>query len=227
MQVLASFYAGIVPQKLIEAEPGATLRDKAKDFAERPLGSGPFMITSWTHGNEFVLKRNPYYWKLGDDGKPLPYLDEIKVVVIPDDATRILKLKAGEIDAAEFVPFSRIAELKADPKLTMALFPAAKIIYLAMNNRPTLKDGAKNPLVRPARSPGAELRRREESHRPDHVLRGRHPAGHAAAVLHAAGDDRQGRAVPVRSGESQSADAGSRLRQRLRPQHLRDRRQRR
>jgi peptide/nickel transport system substrate-binding protein len=146
LQVLASFYAGIVPEKLIRAAPGANLREKAKAFAERPLGSGPYMVTSWTHGSELVLSRNPYYWKQGDDGKALPYLDQVKVVVIPDDATRILKLKAGEIDATEFVPFSRVAELKGDPKLTMALYPAAKIIYIAMNNRPTLKDGTKNPL---------------------------------------------------------------------------------
>jgi len=104
------------------------------------------MVTSWTHGSEFTLSRNPYYWKSGEDGKKLPYVDQIKVVVIPDDATRILKLKAGEIDAAEFIPFSRVAELKGDQKLTMTLFPAAKIVYIAMNNRPTLKDGTKNPL---------------------------------------------------------------------------------
>jgi peptide/nickel transport system substrate-binding protein len=147
LQVLASFYAGIVSEKLMKAAPGATLRDKAKAFAERPIGSGPYMVTSWAHGSELVLSRNPHYWKTGEDGKALPYVDQIKVLIIPDDATRVLKLKAGEIDAAEFVPFSRVAELKADPKLAMTLFPAAKIIYIAMNNRPTLKDGTKNPLA--------------------------------------------------------------------------------
>ena len=63
-----------------------------------------------------VLTRNPHYWKLGADGKPLPYLDKIRFLIIPDDATRILKLKAGEIDGAEFMPYSRVAELKADPQ---------------------------------------------------------------------------------------------------------------
>ena len=77
-----------------------------------------------------VLSRNPHYWKPGDDGKPLPYLDEVRFVIIPDDATRILKLKAGEIDGAEFVPYSRVAELKADPKLNMVLFPSARVDLL-------------------------------------------------------------------------------------------------
>ncbi len=58
----------------------------------------------------------------------------------------MLKLRAGELDAAEFVPYSRVTELKADPKLNMVLFPAAQVNYFAINARPTLKDGTKNPL---------------------------------------------------------------------------------
>ncbi len=94
-----------------------------------------------------TLIRNPYYWKQGADGKPLPYLDKVQVDIIPDDATRFLMLKAGEINGTEFVPFSRAAELKADPKIHMVLFPAEKIVYLGMNIRPTLKDGRENPLA--------------------------------------------------------------------------------
>lgn len=146
-QILASFYTAIVPEKQMIAAPGATLREKARAFAEHPVGSGPFVLSRWTHGSEFVLTRNPYYWKQGKDGKPLPYLDQVKVEIIPDDATRVLKLKAGEINGIEFVPFSRAAELKSDSKINMVLFPAAKIVYIGLNIRPTLKNGTKNPLA--------------------------------------------------------------------------------
>lgn len=146
LQALATFNAGIVPSKLIMAEPGTTLDDKSKSFAQHPIGSGPFTMKSWNRNSEMVMTRNPYYWTLGSDGQPLPYLDAVRYVIIPDDATRVLKLKAGEIDAAEFIPYSRVAELKADPRLNMVLFPAAQVHYFTMNNRPTLKDGTKNPL---------------------------------------------------------------------------------
>src|SRR5689334_1880942 len=102
LQALATFNAGIVPSKLIMAEPGATLDDKSKSFAQHPVGSGPFTMKSWSRNSEMVMTRNPHYWKLGSDGQPLPHLDNVRYVIIPDDATRILKLKAGEIDAAEF-----------------------------------------------------------------------------------------------------------------------------
>jgi peptide/nickel transport system substrate-binding protein len=145
LQALATFNAGIMPEKLLMAAPGNDLAEKSKNFADHPIGSGPFVLTAWSRNTEMVLSRNPYYWKLGADGKPLPYLDKVRFVIIPDDATRILKLKAGEIDATEFVPFSRVAELKADPKLNMTLFPAAKVIYFNINCHATYKDGSKNP----------------------------------------------------------------------------------
>jgi peptide/nickel transport system substrate-binding protein len=52
LQALATFNAGIMPEKLVEAAPGATLLEKSKNFAEKPVGSGPFMLTSWKRNNE-------------------------------------------------------------------------------------------------------------------------------------------------------------------------------
>jgi peptide/nickel transport system substrate-binding protein len=96
-----------------------------------------------------VLKRNPNYWQMGEDGKPLPYLDEVDFPVIPDDATRILKLQAGEVDGAELIPYDRVHELQADPNLNMALFPSTKIEFITMNVRPKLTDGSTNILADP------------------------------------------------------------------------------
>jgi peptide/nickel transport system substrate-binding protein len=143
---LAIFNSAIMSKKLFEAEPGATEEEKAKAFAEHPVGSGPFVLERWERGTEMVLKRNTNYWQMGEDGKALPYLDEIKFEIIPDDATRILKLQAGEVDAAEFIPYARVAELKTDPALNMELFASTKVTYLTLNIRPKLKDGADNPL---------------------------------------------------------------------------------
>lgn len=146
---LATFNSAIMPQKPFEATPGATDEEKAKAFAEHPIGSGPFMFDSWQRGTELVIKRNPHYWQMGEDGKPLPYLDEIRFPVIPDDATRILKLQAGEVDGAEFIPYARVAELQGDPNLDMILFPSTKVNFINMNVVPTLKNGQPNVLSDP------------------------------------------------------------------------------
>jgi peptide/nickel transport system substrate-binding protein len=147
LKALSTFNAGIMPEKLLMAAPGATVEDKTKAFADHPVGSGPFTLESWKRNSEMVLARNPYYWRDASDGKKLPYLDRVRLVIIPDDATRLLKLRAAELDVAEFVPYSRVAELRADPKLDMVLFPAAQVNYFSLNVRPTFKDGSKNPMA--------------------------------------------------------------------------------
>lgn len=62
-------------------------------------------ITPWVlynidaDGNKY-FKRNPYYFVVDAAGNQLPYIDEQIGVIVTDAQTRILKLIAGELDAA-------------------------------------------------------------------------------------------------------------------------------
>ncbi len=143
---LATFNSAILPRRAFEATAGATMEDKAKAFSEKPIGTGPFVMVEWKRGSVMKLKRNPSHWKTAEDGQKLPYLEELEFQIIPDDATRLLKLKAGEIDGTELVPYARVKELQADPTLRMELWPSTRVAYLTMNVRPTLR-GAANPLA--------------------------------------------------------------------------------
>src|SRR4029450_2936978 len=91
IKALATFNTAILPMKAYEAAPGATDEEKAKTFAEHPIGTGPFKFVSWERNVTMKLVRNENYWRKDAEGKQLPYLDEIQFVTIPDDATRILK----------------------------------------------------------------------------------------------------------------------------------------
>jgi peptide/nickel transport system substrate-binding protein len=144
---LSTFNTAIMPKAAFEATPGATDDEKAHAFAEHPVGSGPFMFDKWERGSSMRLVRNPNYWKPGEDGKPLPYLDAVDFEIVPDDATRILKLQSGELDGAEFIPYARVAELKGDADLQMQLFPSTRVQFVTMNVRPKLTDGSDNPLA--------------------------------------------------------------------------------
>jgi peptide/nickel transport system substrate-binding protein len=92
---LATFNAAIMPKELFAAAPGNTMEEKAKAFAENPIGTGPFVLAEWKRSQTMRLVPNKNYWEMGEDGKPLPYLAEIRFYIIPDDATRLLKLQAG------------------------------------------------------------------------------------------------------------------------------------
>ncbi|MCR8725500.1 ABC transporter substrate-binding protein [Frigidibacter sp. ROC022] len=146
LAALSVFNTAIMPKAAFEAMPGETDAEKAQEFGKHPIGTGPFVLTSWDRGSSMKMTRNEYYWAKGADGKPLPYLDGLNFEVIPDDATRILKLQSGDIDGAEFIPFARVGELKADPNIKMELFPGTRVWDIIMNVRPEI-NGKPNPLA--------------------------------------------------------------------------------
>lgn len=152
LQMLATFTTGIVSKAAFEAAEGATDQEKSAAIfaAGGPgAGSGPYYLCGFEQGTSMEFCANKHYWRNGADGKPLPYLDGVHFEIIPDDATRILKLQAGEVDVAEFIPFSRVPELQADPQIGMNLYPSTRIIYSPINTRETREDGSANPMADP------------------------------------------------------------------------------
>jgi peptide/nickel transport system substrate-binding protein len=64
--------------------------------AKHPIGTGPFVFSSWEQNSAFVVKRNPDYWRKG-----LPYLDQVTFKPIPEASTMFQALQVGDIDMME------------------------------------------------------------------------------------------------------------------------------
>lgn len=118
------------------AMPGASIVSKAAmesmgepAFAEKPVGSGAFMVDDWRRGDRVILKKNPNYW----DADKVS-LDGVEWRSIPDDNTRMLAVQAGELDAAIYVPFSRVAELKTDTNLSVVVDASTREDHLLLNH---------------------------------------------------------------------------------------------
>ena len=66
------------------------------------VGTGAFMITDFVPGSVATLKRNPNYWDkdpIGPGkGNALPYIDELRYLIIPDASTREAAMRTGKID---------------------------------------------------------------------------------------------------------------------------------
>jgi peptide/nickel transport system substrate-binding protein len=146
LPALTTFNSSVMSQKLVEAEKGATIDEKATAFANHPVGTGPFMMKSWNRDAQMTLVPNPYYWGKGDDGKPLPYVDQLNLTVVPDDATRILQLKSGQVDGIEQVPYAQVGDLKQASNVRMELWPATRLTYITVRAYPKLKNGDVNPI---------------------------------------------------------------------------------
>jgi len=83
---LSSINTAILPSEVIaEGDPTVDA-----------IGTGPFMLESWQPEEKTMLSANPDYW---GDG---PYIDGIEIRIIPDEATVMAALRAGEIDFAMF-----------------------------------------------------------------------------------------------------------------------------
>ena len=62
------------------------------------VGTGPFMLSSYTPGEKIVLTRNPSYWKQDASGQRLPYLDTLVYRIVENDDTALLQFQNGELD---------------------------------------------------------------------------------------------------------------------------------
>ena len=68
------------------------------DFAQHPVGTGPYMFKDWQRGSSIELVRNPDYW-----GKA-PALDGVTYRYVPDTGAQIAGLDAGEFDLITRLP---------------------------------------------------------------------------------------------------------------------------
>ncbi|GAB4408292.1 MAG: ABC transporter substrate-binding protein [Anaerolineales bacterium] len=93
--------------------------------------SGPYMLTKWEPGVEYVFEPNPNYWK-GPD-----FFQNSKVIakVVPSPEDRELLLKKGDIDLALGLPFKDVDALKADPNVKVKAIHYTRLFYLGMNNK--------------------------------------------------------------------------------------------
>ena len=86
----------IYPPEVLE-ESGGTL-----EFEEwaKLVGTGPYELTDWVEGSSMTYVKNPNYWGY-DEKYPenrLPYIDGLRFLMMPEEATRLAAMRSGKID---------------------------------------------------------------------------------------------------------------------------------
>ncbi len=89
-------------------------KTKGDDYNRNPIGTGPYIMKSWTAGDRMVLERNPDYWNQGHS-----HLDRIVMKPLPDAQSRFASLQSGEADIVWDDEFDadNIQKAGKDPKL--------------------------------------------------------------------------------------------------------------
>jgi peptide/nickel transport system substrate-binding protein len=97
------------------------------DLASSPIGSGPFMLDTWTRDDRMILVRNPDWYDA-----PRPYLDRLVVRIVPDEEQRIDTFLTGDGDAMYTAVSTSQSRLEEDD-LAFTGVPVAHGTVITMN----------------------------------------------------------------------------------------------
>lgn len=64
------------------------------------VGTGPFMLSSYTVDQKVTLVRNPNSWRRDPAGNQLPYMDKLEYLIIKSPEAQIAAFRAGQLDSA-------------------------------------------------------------------------------------------------------------------------------
>ena len=79
-------------------------------------GLGPFRLKQYTPGQQILLERNPYYWKMDAAKHRLPYLEEIAFLIVPTEDAEVIRFQAGDLDLLEKIGADNYAVLEREQK---------------------------------------------------------------------------------------------------------------
>ena len=127
LSVASIFASAIVKKSVFEASPD--------EFAGKPVCSGPFKVESYERGTRVVLAKNPDYWDKGADGQPLPYLDKVELLYVPDTNARVLGLQNGDYDVSAIVPFNQAKAIGETPGLKVEAAEIFRLDYVYLNHK--------------------------------------------------------------------------------------------
>jgi len=87
-------------QPWVGMESPKALQRKQATNCESPVGTGPFRITNWKHGDRVTLTKNTRYTPLGDSSTK-PRLDGLTWRFLPDSTSRYAALQSGQVDVID------------------------------------------------------------------------------------------------------------------------------
>ena len=127
-----SAFAGMYAPYIISPK-AITENEQDGDWAQgwlrdNMVGTGPYVLDSYSQSQQAVFSRNPDYWG-GWDGE---HFDQIIVSYVKEPATERLLLEQGEVDVALFLPDDAVEELDGTEGIVVTDVPSWNLYYLVL-----------------------------------------------------------------------------------------------
>ncbi len=128
-------------------------------------GSGPFVLDSYSPEDRASLVAAENYWKEGEDGEPLPYLDGLEFIFSPDLGGQVEALRGGELDFVGGLTTELVNTVKADEALQ--LLKVTSNMHYVLHMRADGDYPAADENVREALKLGTDHQQLVDAVRPD------------------------------------------------------------
>ncbi|YAL82644.1 ABC transporter substrate-binding protein [Dermacoccaceae bacterium W4C1] len=94
------------------------------------VGSGPYVVKKADSGaGNYLLTKNPNYW-----GTPAN-VNEVQVRFIPEEASRVVALRSGEVDVIDTITPDSVEQLRGLPGVEIVSRPGTRLTHLFYNFR--------------------------------------------------------------------------------------------
>ncbi len=103
-------------------------------YPSNPVGVGPYKVKDIKAGEYVLLERNPDYdWAPPYVHQGPWYMEEIKFTVMPDQASQVAALEAGQLSGLLSVPTQNWDKFSNDPRFQFFETLGGGFIYITMN----------------------------------------------------------------------------------------------
>jgi peptide/nickel transport system substrate-binding protein len=128
---MGAFAYAVLPKHLLANLPDIN----QASYNSLPIGTGPFRVVDYRHGQYLKLEANPSYWR----GPPA--LKEVLVTYVGDQNTLLTQLRTHELDFVTNVSLTRIPDFQGIAGVDLRSIPFTYFTYIGLNTEsPMLRD---------------------------------------------------------------------------------------
>ncbi|TYP89591.1 ABC transporter substrate-binding protein [Blastococcus xanthinilyticus] len=125
----------IVPAEIAQAAGDQPMAD------DQIIGTGPFKLGEYTHGQRIVLEKNPEYTAIEEDwggfaGAKRAYADELEFRFVADPTQQLNGLQTGQFHWAQSVSPDQYEAIKDNPALTVEVTDTGLVSTVLLNHDP-------------------------------------------------------------------------------------------
>ncbi len=91
-------FLGLLSMRFCSVIPKEAIDYYGNNFRSNPVGTGPFMFKIWEENVKLVLRKNPNYFEVDEQGNQLPYLEAVAITFSPDKQSEFLQFIQGKLD---------------------------------------------------------------------------------------------------------------------------------